>query len=71
MRAHPILLQMKYSRIVELYAKRNNVSTLKALDIFYNSNLYTLVSEGISDMHCLSDGYLVEELEKEVSKNNS
>ena len=71
MRAHPILLQMKYSRIVELYAKRNNVSTLKALDIFYNSNLYTLVSEGISDMQCLSDGYLVEELEKEVSKNNS
>lgn len=71
MRAYPILLQMKYSRIVELYAKRNNVSTLKALDIFYNSNLYTLVSEGISDMHCLSDGYLVEELEKEVSKNNS
>ena len=36
------------------------------MDIFYHSTLYTLMSEGISDMHCMSDEYLVEELEDEV-----
>lgn len=66
MNANPILLQKKYARIVELFAKRNNLTLGKALDIFYHSMLYTLMSEGISDMHCMSDGYLVEELEDEV-----
>lgn len=43
----------------------------KALDIFYNSELYTLVSEGVSDMHCMSDEYLVEELIDEQKQSNS
>jgi len=32
------------------------------LDYFYHSIVYTLMSQGISDMHCMSDAYLVEEL---------
>lgn len=32
------------------------------MDIFYNSKNYKLVSEGISDFHCMSDLYLVDEL---------
>ena len=66
MNANPILLQKKYARIVELFAKRNDTTLWKAMDIFYHSTLYTLMSEGISDMHCMSDEYLVEELEDEV-----
>ena len=66
MNANPILLQKKYARIVELFAKRNGTTLWKAMDIFYHSTLYTLMSEGISDMHCMSDEYLVEELEDEV-----
>ena len=66
MNANPILLQKKYARIVELFAKRNGTTLWKAMDIFYNSTLYTLMSDGISDMHCMSDEYLVEELEDEV-----
>lgn len=65
MKANPILLQKKYARVVELFAKENNVSLEKALDIFYRSKLYQLVSEGVSDMHCMSDEYLVCELEEE------
>ena len=65
MNATPILLQKKYARIVELYAKRNDCALEKALDIFYHSDVYDLVSNGISDMHCMSDGYLVQELEDE------
>lgn len=68
MNAHPILLQKKYTRIVELYAKKNNITLEEALDIFYHSDVYKLMSEGISDMHCMSDEYLVQDLEKETLK---
>ena len=67
MNANPILLQKKYARVVELFAKENNISLEKALDIFYHSELYKLMSEGVSDMHCLSDEYLVQELEEEIN----
>lgn len=43
----------------------------KALDIFYKSKLHPLVSEGVSDMHCMSDEYLVEDLIDEISKSGS
>lgn len=65
MNANPILLQKKYARVVELYAKENGISLEKALDVFYCSELYKLMSEGVSDMHCISDEYLVRELEEE------
>ena len=64
MNANPILLQKKYARVVELFAIENNISLEKALDIFYHSELYKLMSEGVSDMHCMSDEYLVRELKK-------
>lgn len=68
MNANPILLQKKYARVVELYVKENGISLEKALDVFYRSELYNLMIEGVSDMHCMSDEYLVWELEEE-SKN--
>ena len=34
----------------------------KAMELFYKSNTYMLMSKGISDFHCLSDAYLVEEI---------
>lgn len=30
-----------------------------------HSELYPLLSEGVSDMHCMSDAYLVQELKNE------
>ena len=62
MTAHPILLQKKYARIVALYAEKTDVSLSSALKKFYHSAAYKLMSQGISDMHCMSDDYLVEEL---------
>lgn len=70
MNAHPILLQKKYTRIVALLAQRNNLSLNDALNFFYHSNVYRLMSEGISDMHCRSDLYLVEDLERELGFHN-
>lgn len=70
MNANPILLQMKYARVVSLFAKNTGVTLDEALKIFYHSVLYQLMREGISNMHCMSDEYLAEELEEEYAKNH-
>ena len=33
------------------------------------SEIYRLISEGVSDLHCMSDEYLTEELNVEYKKN--
>jgi len=62
MQANPTLLRMKYSRIVVLFASWTKIPLEDALTKFYDSKTYELISQGISDMHCMSDGYLAEEL---------
>ncbi|MDR0517507.1 MAG: hypothetical protein LBH25_10740 [Fibromonadaceae bacterium] len=62
MKAHPTLLQLKYDNVIEALAKKANVSLREALDIFYNSPIYEEISQGVSDMHCRSDGYLAEDI---------
>ncbi len=68
MNANPILLQKKYSRVIALFAKKQSISLDEALDIFYNSETYKLIRDGISDMHCMSDSYLAEELKQEYAE---
>lgn len=70
MNATPILLQMKYARVVSLFAEKEGLTLDKALDFFYYSQLYRLVSRGVSDMHCVSDLYLVEHLAEEYEKGD-
>ena len=62
MTANPILLQKKYCRVIELFAKQQGLSLDAALDFFYYSQVYQLIREGVSDMHCMSDQYLAEDL---------
>lgn len=71
MEANLILLQKKYVRIVEKFAEQTGINTREAMDYFYRSFTYKEVSEGISDMHCRSDEYLVEELKQEYSIDNN
>ena len=68
MNANPILLQKKYSRVIECFAKQQGISLDAALDCFYHSGTYQLMRDGISDMHCMSDLYLVEELRLEYTE---
>ena len=68
MNANPILLQKKYARIVKLFADEEQISLDTALQFFYKSEVYTLLREGVSDMHCRSDQYLAEELRMEYHK---
>jgi hypothetical protein len=67
MMADPILLQKKYSRIIVCFANRMDISLDEALDFFYHSDVYQLIRDGVSDMHCMSDEYLAEELEQEYT----
>lgn len=71
MNANPILLQKKYSRVIECFAVKVGISLDDALDFFYCSELYCLVREGVSDMHCMSDDYLADELELEYKAKKS
>ncbi len=66
----PILLQIKYSRVIEYFAKQQGLSLDAALDFFYHSDVYQLIRDGVSDMHCMSDAYLAEELEQEYHQKN-
>ena len=68
MTANPILLQKKYSRVIECFAKQQGLSLDAALDFFYHSLVYQLIRDGVSDMHCMSDAYLAEELEQEYEE---
>ena len=70
MTANPVLLQKKYSRIIERFAKQQGLSLDEALAFFYHSEIYRLIRDGVSDMHCMSDAYLAEELEQEYAEKS-
>ena len=67
MKANPVLLQKKYSRVIERFADQQGISLDEALKFFYHSEVYQLIRDGVSDMHCMSDAYLVEELKQEYT----
>jgi hypothetical protein len=60
MEANKTILQMKYARIVAIFAKELGLSLEDALAFFYDSDTYKLISEGVADMHCRSDEYLAD-----------
>lgn len=70
MNANPILLQKKYARVVELFANQVDITLSEALDFFYRSTFYRLVKDGVSDLHCMSDDYLAEDLKEEYHESN-
>lgn len=65
MKANRHLLRRKFVRVIEAYAAREGLSLDEALDRFYRSQTYELMRDGISDMHCMSVGYLADELADE------
>ena len=69
MNANPVLLQKKYARIIQLFSEKEKLSLDDALKFFYHSEIYLLISEGVSDLHCMSDEYLMDELVSEYKGN--
>lgn len=68
MTANPILLQKKHAKVIAEFAKMQGISAAKAMDFYYKSDLYHNVSEGVSDMHCMSEEYLAKELQDELER---
>ncbi len=68
MQADMTILQMKYARIVKIFAEAAGLPLEEALDVFYQSMVYRMMSEGIADMHCMSDGYLAGLLQEECKQ---
>ncbi|MBQ7730336.1 MAG: DUF3791 domain-containing protein [Lentisphaeria bacterium] len=62
MQADKTLLQMKYARVVAMFAEQQNIPMEDALDFFYHSETYQELREGIADLHCRSDQYVADEL---------
>ncbi len=69
MRADLDILQMKYADVIKLFAENAHISLDKALQFFYHSETYRLMRDGVSDMHCMSDAYLSEDLMNEYRKS--
>ena len=69
MTANRTLLQNKYANVIAELSETKQVNLREAMDIFYKSYTYQEMHVGISDMHCRSDGYLVEEISLESKIN--
>ena len=65
MNADPTLLQMKFARIVTKLAEKEQIPADESLRFFYHSKLYPLLRDGVADLHCMSDEYIVEDLSRE------
>ena len=65
MKADKTLLQLTYNIVIETFAQMGNIPLREALDKFYRSQIYIEMRDGISDMHCRSEGYLAEDLMRE------
>mgnify|MGYP002516158618 CR=1 FL=1 len=69
MNANPVLLQKKYVDVISCFASKENLSLDNAMDFFYRSEVYHLISQGVSDLHCMSREYLAEELDAEYQES--
>ena len=56
MTANPILLQKKYSRVIECFAKQQGLSLDEALGLFYYSEVYQLMLNITVQMYLCSEG---------------
>jgi hypothetical protein len=61
------LVGHKCDGVIKAYAEFAGVPLREAFDVFYKSRLYIEIRYGISDMHCRSDGYLADELMREIA----
>ena len=71
MKANATLLHMKYGRIILKFAELAGISAREAMDFFYHSTERELIRDGVSDLHCMSDAYLAEDLLEEYREARS
>lgn len=57
-----ILRDMKYGRIIDLIAEKQDISIDDAMDMLYSSPLFEIIDDGTADLICRSDIYLADEI---------
>lgn len=60
------ILQRKLARIVMLLAESTNMNPEQALDVFYKSETYKLLTNSATGLYLMSDDYILEDLLKEL-----
>lgn len=68
MTANPILLQKNIAVLLNALLNSRDFHWMRLWISFYHSLVYQLIRDGVSDMHCMSDAYLAEELEQEYAE---
>jgi len=53
---------MKYARIIDLIAEKEQIPLEEAKDMLYSSPLFELIDDGTADLICRSDLYLAGEI---------
>lgn len=62
------VLWRKTGRIAALLAERLDIDSERALDLFYNSHTYTLLSNPESGLQLQSDTYILNDLLRELEE---
>lgn len=66
------ILQAKYARIIKGIASKLHINLEDAMEGFFHSQTFQLINNGVADLQCRSDIYLVDEYCMEVKgKANS
>ncbi len=60
------VLQRKLARIVMLLAESASMSPEQALDVFYKSETYKLLTNSATGLYLMSDDYILEDLLHEL-----
>lgn len=60
------MLERKIARIIVDVANALNVSEERALDLFYSTETYRLLVDDSTGLHLMSDGYVLEDVLKEL-----
>lgn len=70
-KANRILQDMKYTRIIEIIADKEQISLEKAMDMLYTSPIFEIIDNGTADLICRSDLYLAGEIIRYASETST
>lgn len=60
------VLWRKHGRIIMLLADALNITAEEALDLYYASRVYKMMSDPKYGLQLMSDGYIIEDLVNEI-----
>lgn len=68
--AKDTIRSMLYAHIMQSMVEQFKLSVEEAMDIFYNSETFVLIDEGVADLHCRSYKYLAGEVWREYQETH-